>query len=47
MKVRSMRLTLEATIVKGDTVSNLRGFDGLQKRLLLGGGNMMDKGAAP
>ena len=33
MKVRSMRLTLEATVINGDTASNPRAFDGLSKRL--------------
>ena len=33
MKVRSMRLTLEATVINGDTDSNPRAFDGLSKRL--------------
>jgi hypothetical protein len=33
MKVRSMRLTLEATLINGDTASNPRAFDGLSKRL--------------
>jgi hypothetical protein len=33
MKVRSMRLTLEATVINGDTSANPRAFDGLSKRL--------------
>ena len=34
MKVRSMRLTLEAALINGDaTASQGRGFDGLAKRL--------------
>jgi hypothetical protein len=33
MKVRSMRLTLEATVINGDTSTNPRAFDGLSKRL--------------
>ena len=37
MKVRSMRLTLEATLINGDaTASQARGFDGLAKRLTPG-----------
>lgn len=44
MKIRSMRLTLEATIVKGDSASNPRGFNGLQKRLPRTGGNAVNNG---
>ncbi|TGG90692.1 MAG: hypothetical protein ERJ67_10185 [Aphanocapsa feldmannii 277cV] len=33
MKIRSMRLTLEATVINGDSSANPRGFDGLSHRL--------------
>ncbi|MEY4803170.1 MAG: hypothetical protein RLZZ274_1901 [Cyanobacteriota bacterium] len=42
MKVRSMRLTLEATVINGDTSANPRAFDGLSKRLPPGNAMAID-----
>ena len=42
MKVRSMRLTLEATVINGDTSANPRAFDGLSKRLQPGDAMAID-----
>lgn len=42
MKVRSMRLTLEATVINGDTAANPRAFDGLSKRLQPGDAMAID-----
>ena len=48
MKVRSMRLTLEAALINGDAVANqLRGFDGLAKRLPPGHSQTVDNGGGP
>ncbi|MBM5802103.1 MAG: hypothetical protein FJ077_15060, partial [Cyanobacteria bacterium K_DeepCast_35m_m2_023] len=46
MKVRSMRLTLEATLINGDTASNPRAFDGLSKRLPPGNPMAFNNGKA-
>lgn len=45
MKVRSMRLTLEATVINGDTCANPRAFDGLSKRLQPGDAMAIDNSA--
>ena len=45
MKVRSMRLTLEATVINGDTSANPRAFDGLSKRLQPGDPMAIDNSA--
>ncbi len=45
MKVRSMRLTLEATVINGDTAANPRAFDGLSKRLQPGDAMAIDNSA--
>ena len=45
MKVRSMRLTLEATVINGDTSANPRAFDGLSKRLQPGDAMAIDNNA--
>jgi hypothetical protein len=45
MKVRSMRLTLEATVINGDTNANPRAFDGLSKRLQPGDAMAIDNSA--
>jgi hypothetical protein len=45
MKVRSMRLTLEATVINGDTSANPRAFDGLSKRLQPGDAMAIDNSA--
>ncbi|QPN69919.1 major capsid protein [Synechococcus sp. CBW1108] len=45
MKVRSMRLTLEATVINGDTAANPRAFDGLSKRLPPGDTMAIDNSA--
>jgi hypothetical protein len=45
MKVRSMRLTLEATVINGDTSANPRAFDGLSKRLPPGDAMAIDNNA--
>jgi hypothetical protein len=45
MKVRSMRLTLEATVINGDTAANPRAFDGLSKRLPPGNAMAIDNSA--
>jgi hypothetical protein len=45
MKVRSMRLTLEATVINGDTAANPRAFDGLSKRLPPGDAMAIDNSA--
>jgi hypothetical protein len=46
MKVRLMRLTLEATLINGDaTASQARGFDGLAKRLTPGAEMAINNGA--
>ena len=42
MKVRSMRLTLEATVINGDSSANPRAFDGLSKRLQPGDAMAID-----
>jgi hypothetical protein len=42
MKVRSMRLTLEATVINGDSSANPRAFDGLSKRLPPGNAMAID-----
>ena len=42
MKVRSMRLTLEATVINGDSSANPRAFDGLSKRLQQGDAMAID-----
>jgi len=42
MKVRSMRLTLESTVINGDSSSNPRAFDGLSKRLQPGDAMAID-----
>ena len=48
MKVRSMRLTLEAVLVNGDATTNQsRGFDGLAKRLTPGTEMALDNGGDP
>ncbi|MFU8885443.1 MAG: major capsid protein [Cyanobacteriota bacterium] len=45
MKVRSMRLTLEAALINGDaTASQGRGFDGLAKRLMPGSEMALNNG---
>jgi hypothetical protein len=46
MKVRSLRLTLEATLINGDTASNPRAFDGLSKRLPPGSPMAFNNGKA-
>jgi len=46
MKVRSMRLTLEATVINGDTSANPRAFDGLSKRLPPGNPMAINNAAA-
>ncbi|MCP9852454.1 hypothetical protein KBZ14_06160 [Synechococcus sp. HJ21-Hayes] len=46
MKVRSMRLTLEATVINGDTAANPRAFDGLGKRLQPGNQMAINNAAA-
>ncbi|MCP9812570.1 major capsid protein [Synechococcus lacustris] len=45
MKVRSMRLTLEATVINGDSSANPRAFDGLSKRLPPGDAMAFDNSA--
>ena len=45
MKVRSMRLTLEATVINGDSAVNPRAFDGLSKRLPPGDAMAFDNSA--
>jgi hypothetical protein len=46
MKVRSMRLTLEAALINGDATANQgRGFDGLAKRLTPGAEMAINNGA--
>ena len=47
MKIRSMRLTLEATIVNGDAAADARAFDGLAKRLPAGAPMVVDNGNKP
>jgi len=47
MKIRSMRLTLEATIVNGDASADARAFDGLAKRLPPADAMAIDNGDAP
>ena len=47
MKIRSMRLTLEATIVNGDAAADARAFDGLAKRLPSGSPMVVDNGNKP
>jgi hypothetical protein len=42
MKVRSMRLTLESTVINGDSSANPRAFDGLSKRLQPGDAMAID-----
>ena len=42
MKVRSMRLTLEATVINGDSSANPRAFDGLSQRLQPGDAMAID-----
>ena len=44
MKVRSMRLTLEAAIINGDDSFDPRAFNGLSKRLLPGSNQTIDNG---
>ena len=46
MKVRSMRLTLEATLINGDSATNPRAFDGLSKRLPPGNPMAFNNGKA-
>lgn len=45
MKVRSMRMTLEAAIINGDATFDPRAFNGLSKRLPPGGGQTIDNGS--
>ena len=45
IKVRSMRLTLEATVINGDSSANPRAFDGLSKRLPPGDAMAFDNSA--
>ncbi|MEI6617098.1 MAG: major capsid protein, partial [Cyanobium sp. ELA507] len=48
MKVRSMRLTLEAALINGDATANQgRGFDGLAKRLTPGTEMALNNGSGP
>ena len=48
MKVRSMRLTLEAALINGDAISSQgRGFDGLAKRLPPGHAMALNHGGHP
>ena len=42
MKVRSMRMTLEAAIINGDATFDPRAFNGLSKRLPIGGAQTVD-----
>jgi len=44
MKVRSMRLTLEAAIINGDDTFDPRAFNGLSKRLVPGEAQTIDNG---
>ena len=46
MKVRSMRLTLEAAIINGDDTFDPRAFNGLSKRLLPGEDQTIDNGGS-
>jgi hypothetical protein len=46
MKVRSMRLTLEAAIINGDDTFDPRAFNGLSKRLVPGDDQTVDNGGS-
>ena len=46
MKVRSMRLTLEAAIINGDDTFDPRAFNGLSKRLVPGEDQTIDNGGS-
>ncbi len=46
MKVRSMRLTLEAAIINGDDTLDPRAFNGLSKRLAPGDKQTIDNGGS-
>lgn len=46
MKLKAMALTWNANFFKGDSTTDPRSFDGLQKRLVVGGTQVIDNGSS-